>query len=217
MIGSRCSVWLICRLSRGVMVLSAALLVAGAAPARAQPVEVTPFGGFRVGGGFFETRTGAPLDPGAAPALGAVVDVPLQDGLQFEAAFSHQRADLHLAGTPFAPASRWRVSVEHFQAGGLQEFGFNRRARPFLTGVLGLTRYASGADSEIRFLVGAGGGVKLYPSRNVGVRLDGRVFATLIDADGTGLACGSNGCLIALHVNMAWQTEFSAGLIFRFP
>jgi hypothetical protein len=187
------------------------------APAWAQGIEVAPFGGFRVGGGFFETRTGEPLDPGAAPALGAIVDVPLSPDLQFEAAFSHQRADLFVANAAGGPLLRWRVSVEHFQAGGLQEFGPHPRVRPFLTGVLGLTRYATAGDNEIRFLAGAGGGVKLFPSTRVGVRLDGRVFATLIDADGTGLACGSGGCLIALHVNMAWQTEFSAGLVIRLP
>jgi hypothetical protein len=49
------------------------------------------------------------------------------------------------------------------QAGGLQEFS-GGRVRPFLTGVLGLTRYAAeGANSEIRFTAGAGGGVKLFP------------------------------------------------------
>ena len=102
----------------------------------------------------------------------------------------------------------------HWQVGGLQEFG-PWRARPFLTGTLGLTRYGTSADSEIRFSVGAGGGVKLFPWSRLGVRLDGRVFATILDADGTALACGGGACFVALHVNAAWQAEFTAGLLVR--
>lgn len=197
----------------GRVAVAVGLLVAlQAVSLTAQSVEVAPFAGFRVGGGFFETSTGRPLDPGAAPAAGIAADVPIAEGLHFEAAFSRQRADVFVAGTASLPSSRWRIVVDQYQAGGLQEFGRDPRIRPFLTGVLGLTRYAAGGDSRVRFAAGAGGGVKLFPSARVGVRLDGRVFATLIDADGTGLACGSGGCLIALHVHAAWQAEFTAGL-----
>jgi hypothetical protein len=200
----------------GRVSLAIALFVTiGSVRLGAQGVEVTPFGGFRVGGGFVETNGGRPLDTGAAPAAGIAVDVPLANGLQFEAAFSRQRADLLLSGQPATAPSRWRVVIDHFQAGGLQEFMAQRPVRPFLSGVLGLTRYASGDEDPVRFVAGAGGGVKLFPSSRLGVRLDGRVFATLIDADGTGLACGSRGCLVALHVNVAWQAEFTAGLAIR--
>jgi len=89
------------------------------------------------------------------------------------------------------------------------------RARPFLTGTLGLTRYGTSADSEVRFSAGAGGGVKLFPWSRLGVRLDGRVFAAILDAEGTALACGSGTCFLALHVNAAWQAEFTAGLLVR--
>src|SRR5262245_45954144 len=183
----------------GVTCLSSALATGAASPAAAQPAEITPLGGFRVGGGFFETSTGRPIDPGAAPAVGVAVDIPLSGGLQFEAAFSHERADLSVVHPPSTIPARLRVVADHYQAGGLQEFGSNPRARPFLTGVLGLTRYASEGDNQVRFLVGAGGGIKLFSSPRVGVRLDGRVFTTIIDANGTGLACGAGtGCLIAL-------------------
>jgi hypothetical protein len=84
-----------------------------------------------------------------------------------------------------------------------------------VTGVLGLTRYADDFDSEVRFTAGAGGGVKLFPTPHIGVRLDGRVFATFLDVGGTSLACINQTCLIRLRVNMAWQAEFTAGLVVR--
>jgi hypothetical protein len=66
----------------------------------------------------------------------------------------------------------------------------------------------------MRFMVAAGGGVKIFPVPHLGVRLDGRVFATFLDASGTVVAC-ANACLAHLHVSIAWQAEFTAGLVVR--
>jgi hypothetical protein len=96
----------------------------------------------------------------------------------------------------------------------LQEFA-GGRLRPFVTGVLGLTRYAADGDSEVRFAVSAGGGVKLFPLSHIGLRLDGRVYATLIDADARFLACSPATCITALRVDVVWQAEFTAGVVFR--
>jgi hypothetical protein len=183
---------------------------------RAQSVEVAPYGGYRFGSDLFEVVAGRPLDMDGAPAVGLVFDVPLAAGLQVEGMFSHQQAFAEFPLQPLSPPTRWRISVDHWQGGGLQEFT-GGRVRPFLTGTFGLTRYAAADDNEIRFTIGTGGGVKLFPTSRLGVRLDGRVFATFLDANGTGVVCGGRGaCLLALHVNVAWQTEFTAGLIFRF-
>src|SRR5262245_51139013 len=116
------------------------VIVASAAPARAQAIELTPFGRFRSGGRFLETITGQPVELERAPAVGVIVNVPRARGTQIEGAFSHQKADLFVAGQPLAAPSRLRLTVDHWQAGGLQEFGTGQRARPFLTGILGLTR-----------------------------------------------------------------------------
>jgi hypothetical protein len=186
---------------RHLAILSSALLLTGASTVDAQGVEIAPIVGLRAGGAVFTTVTGARLDHDT-PALGAIVDVPLDGGLQVEAAFSHQ----HSAD----------VTTDHWQIGGLQEF-LPGRARPFLTGVLGLTRYGIGGSNEVRFLVGAGGGVKLFPASRVGIRVDGRLFATFLDAEGTAIVCGGGPCFIRLHVHVAWQGEFTAGLVVRLP
>ena len=91
---------------------------------------------------------------------------------------------------PLNPSTRWNASVAHAQAGGLQELT-NGRVRPFFTGVLGLTRYAAEGDSEVRFAVGAGGGVKFFPVSHVGLRLDGRVYTTIVDADARSSLCAA--------------------------
>ena len=184
--------------------------------ALAQAFEISPFGGYRFGGDPFEVVAGRALDIDYAPALGLTIDFPLPGGMQIEGFFSHQRASVPAAiGGPLGAPARIGIAIDHWQVGGLQEFGPSWRARPFLTGTLGLTRYGTSADSEVRFSVGAGGGVKLFPASRLGVRLDGRVFATILDAEGTALACGSGTCFLALHVNAAWQAEFTAGLLVR--
>jgi hypothetical protein len=183
--------------------------------ASAQTIELSPFGGYRFGGDLFERVTGQPVDLDGAPVVGGVVNVAMNDGLWFEGLFTHQRASFTVPASSVAPATRWHITVDHWLAGGLQEFG-EGRARPFLTGLLGLTHYAAADDHEIRFVVSAGGGVKLRPTRHFGVRLDGRVLTTFVDADGRAIACTPGFCLFGFNVDVVWQAEFSAGVIVAF-
>jgi hypothetical protein len=201
--GCRQSTWLV-----------AAFLIAATAPARAQGLEVAPIGGYRFSNDLFETAAGGRVDSDGAPALGFVFDVPMSGGMQFEGLVSHQGGTVTVNTAPYGVPARVAVAVDHFQAGGLQEFA-GRQVRPFLTGVLGLTRYAADGDNEVRFTIGAGGGAKLFPHPRLGLRLDGRVFATFVEANATALACGNGNCLFAFHVDIAWQAEFTAGVVVR--
>jgi hypothetical protein len=178
--------------------------LAAGIPLHAQSVEVMPFGGYRFGGDFFELIAGRPVDLDGAPAVGLVVNVPLSNGMQVEAMATHQKARIVLPATSFNPATRWNIAVDHVQGGGLQEFS-DGSVRPFLTGMLGLTRYATEGDSEFRFTLGAGGGVNLFPAQHLGFRLDGRVYTTFVDADARLLACSPGTCVAALNVEMVWQ------------
>jgi hypothetical protein len=184
---------------------------------RAQTVEVTPLFGYRFGGEFFERITGQPVDLDGTRTVGGLVNVKLgNDGLFAEALFTHQEARLTFPGGLFTPGPDWQITVDHWMGGGLQEFWHRRRARPFLTGLLGLTRYAARDDNEIRFAVAAGGGVKLMPVSHVGIRLDGRLFTTFADLNGRALACTPGFCIFAFDADIVWQAEFSAGLVVAF-
>ena len=189
-------------------------LVSVAAPLRAQGVEVMPFGGYRFGGDFFELVAEHPVDLDGSPALGFVLNVPLWDGLQVEALVTRQSAHVSIPATPLAAATRWNVTIDHMQAGGLREFS-SGRVRPFLTGLLGLTHYAAEGNSELRFTTGAGGGVKLFPVSQFGLRLDGRLYATFVDANMRFLACRVGTCITAINTDVVWQAEFTAGLVVR--
>ena len=192
----------------------AACLCAWAEGSSAQGFEVTPIGGYRFGGDFFELLTQRPLDLDGAPAVGVVVDVPTKNGFQVEGLFSHQAAHVFVPAFPLTTPVRWDMSVDHWQAGGLQEFD-SGRARPFLVGSLGLTRYATAGDSEIRFSFSAAGGVKLFPTERIGVRLTAQSYTTVVDAATQVFACTPGRCLVGFNAAFVWQMEFTAGLIVR--
>lgn len=204
------------RLPIGTTVLFG-LLLSLAAPAAAQPpdrVEVSVFGGYRFGGDFYEIASGRPVDNDGATSFGVAVNIPLTLDTQIEALITHQQARF-VAPALGSPDARFRVTVDHYQVGGLTELG-GVRARPFLTGLIGLTRYEASGDHELRLSGSVGGGVKLFPSPRAGVRLDGRVFATLVDADFDALACGAGLCFGSVNAWVVWQAEFTTALIVRF-
>ena len=202
----------ICRLSR---IAVAMWLLGCPASSDAQTVELTPFYGYRVGGEFFEIISGQPVDLDGTTAVGGVLNVKFDNtGMFVEALYTHQQARFTTAGGAFVPSADWRITVDHYMGGGTQEFRLGHRVRPFVTGLLGLTRYAAEGDDEIRFTIGVGGGVKLMPTPRFGLRLDGRVFATFADFDSEAFACATpRGCVIALDANVVWQAEFSVGLV----
>src|SRR5512138_1812539 len=91
-------------IANGVTRLCAMMIAASvlaAAPVWAQGIEIAPFGGYRFGGDFFELLTLQPIDLDGAPAIGLVVDVPLNRDLQFEALFTHQHAHIIVPTAPF--------------------------------------------------------------------------------------------------------------------
>jgi hypothetical protein len=179
-------------------------------------VEVAAFGGYRFGGEFYEIASGRPVDTDGAPSFGVVLNIPFTRETQIEALVTHQQARFTVPPAGGGERASLRVTVDHYQVGGLTELG-SGRARPFLTGLLGLTRYEASGDHEIRISGSAGGGVKLFPTPRVGLRLDGRVFATLVDADADALVCSPGvGCVGSIDTWLVWQAEFTAGVVFRF-
>jgi hypothetical protein len=200
---------------RTALAIVAWLVIPGAA-VHAQTIEVTPFGGYRLGGDFFELLAAHPVDRDGALTLGAAVDFPLSNGFHVEGVFTHERADFFIPTGLASPPARWDATIDHWLGGGLQELD-GGRVRPFLTGLIGFTRYAAAGDSEIRFAAAAGGGVKVFQGSPIGLRLDGRVFATLVDAGGSASVCAAGRCFVALHLEMVWQAEFTTGIVFSFP
>ena len=96
------------------------------------------------------------------------------------------------------------------------------RARPFIALTIGASRFdpTPGDYSSKTFLSGSfGGGWKIGLGDNFALRLEGRVYTTLVD-DNNSLFCessgGSGSCLIVLDGKLFNQWEARAGLTVRF-
>jgi hypothetical protein len=183
----------------------------------AQGVEVTPIVGYGVGSNFVETLIGTFVDRDGAPTVGGSMEVPIgHDGLFLEILYTHQQAGVDAVTTTGVP-NRLRASADYLHGGGTQELSIGSSiARPFLTGTVGLTRFAAGGNSEVRFSIGAGGGVKLLANRHFGARLEGRLFATIDDGGASTVACAPGRCLVRLNLSVIWQATFTSGLVFAF-
>lgn len=206
-----------CVPSAVLAVIAAAAVALLPRPASAQRVEITPFGGYRVGASIGQVNGRAVIDDDGGPSAGVVVDVvfgALEDGLKVEGVFSRQTAELALQGSIFDPPDFVRVEVDQIHVGGIRDLS-DGRVRPFLAGLLGITRYAVPGDAEVRFAVGVGTGLKLYATRHLGIRLDARGYMTVTSLSGAGV-CGGYGCAVAFSASPAFQGDLTAGLLVGF-
>jgi hypothetical protein len=187
-------------------------------PVAGQGVEISPVIGYGFGSDLVETLVGTPIDRDGSSTFGGSMDVPIgNQGLFLEILYTHSQALFDATATTGAPL-RLRASVDYWHVGGIQELdvGAGSIARPFLTGTVGLTRFAGAGDSEVRFSVAAGGGVKLLANRHFGARLEGRVFATFDDGSLTSAVCTTGRCLVRLNLSVDWQASLTSGLVFAF-
>jgi opacity protein-like surface antigen len=191
--------------------LAAALLL-GAAPARAQSVQITPFVGYAFGGSVRDTVLEESRSFDAALDYGGTLSFPISESWRFELLYSRQ--ETKLAGG-LGPS--FDVTIERY-LGGFQEEKGDERVRWFGTVWFGATRFIPGLggfDSETKFGAGVGLGVKTFPVKNVGLRLEARGFYTLVKGEG-GAFCANGTCLFAFSGTGLWQGDVSAGLILAF-
>jgi hypothetical protein len=197
-------------------------VLAQAVPAAAQTVEVAPFVGYRFGGGLVADRA-TPYDPAiyrdfdlaASASYGVVVDVAAGRRLKIEALASQRRARIEAPGF-FGPKGPTMV-VDQFLVGVQRPFVY-APVRPFLSGLLGFTRYhpdVEGAGSETRFGLALGGGVTLDLGRHYGVRADVRA-STQFGGSGAGFSCGFGGCGFGLGGWGSWDGEVAGAFVFVF-
>lgn len=180
-------------------------------------VELTPFAGFRFGGGFTDNTTDADLDVDEGESLGLILDVRATPETQYELFYSFQKTELQgnglLGGDPL-----FDLDIHYLHLGGTYLFP-GERVVPFVGGGLGLTYFSPdgpGLDSEVYFSLSLGGGAKIPISKRVGLRLEGRGFLTILP-DSSDLFCVSSGgaaCAVRVQGDVFGQVELLAGISF---
>jgi hypothetical protein len=183
--------------------------------------ELTPYAAFRFGGEF-EERDGNgnfAFDERSAEGLIFGFRGAAQDG-QWEALYAHQQTRVETAAGAGGDREL-ELDVDYLHFGGAYRFA-GTSIRPFVSATAGAAHFSPrlpGFGSET-FLSGSlGGGVQLRADKRVGVRLEGRLFATFLGHDADIFCHASsvtNTCAIAVASSPLIQWEAGAGLVFRF-
>jgi len=203
-----------------LFLLLAALSALFPTPGRADwGVALTPFAGYRFGGGFTDNATGLDLDVDEGGSFGLIIDVKASQDTEYELFYSVQKTTLQGEGL-FAGEPLFDLDIHYLHLGGTYLFP-GERVRPFIGGGLGLTYFSPdgpGLDSEIDFSFSLGGGVKIPISKRVGLRFEGRGFLTILP-DNTEIFCVSSGgasCAVRVQGDVFGQVELLAGISFGF-
>jgi hypothetical protein len=209
-----------------------ALASAGTLAAQSQHIEITPQMGYRLEGDaqFADSRLGIPervhegeVDEGDVQGL--TVSFPVNRRFQIELLGRRQetelRGDSGLFGVPNRLAG---LEITHVHAGIAAQWG-DGQVQPFAAFSLGVAQLdidLPGADTEDRFSASMGGGVKIYFTDHIGLRLEGRGFWTGLDDNGSNTCSGRNCSCDRFGDCTGWddsgisQLEGTVGLIVAF-
>jgi hypothetical protein len=206
----------------------AVLAAAAAAPGIASSQEkaagtprpessVTLYAGHRFGGGVTDVATNAarPFSEGTAYSMALDFGQKQSADRQWQLFLSRRSSALEGSGGPGGTDIPLHITYLH--VGGTyfrEELGRG----VYGVGGVGLTELSpqqSGLDSEIRFSGNFGAGYMIPVGKHVGLRLEGRVYLTLLNAAGGHLFC-SGTCSAQAKGTFFTQAELMAGVSARF-
>lgn len=207
------------KILRPLVLLLAAASLPAAALAQGK-FEITPTAGYRLSGKIatFDERDDrfedTDLEVEESNFYGAVVDIPLGQNWSLELLANRQKSSFVLDEGLFEPEERLGdVEIGYYHVGLLYQWG-RGQVNPFVTAAVGLARIepeARNLEGDDHFSGSLGGGVKVYFSRNVGLRLEGRGYWTSFES-GIGDDDGFNRRR-RRNEEALYQGEASAGLI----
>jgi opacity protein-like surface antigen len=154
--------------------------------------------------------------------LGLLVNRHVEVGFLFD----QQSTKLEIGGTRTVEVGD--LSVRNYHGYGAYNFGDSgATVRPYVLGGLGATEFGSVAvnsggvkhdiGGQTKFSTTWAAGVKVFPSRNFGIRLEGRWTPTYIKSDAAGWWCDPLwGCYVVSSAQYSNQIELSGGFTLRF-
>ena len=197
-----------------LITLSILLLNLSVTSTLAADFEFIPFVGHRFGGSLERLDTEETTDLDAANSWGFILGRTATDSTRYELLYSRQESGL---ADSTDPNNAFGLEVHYLHLGGSVDITRDRFT-PFVSGGLGLTHLSPagyGLDDETRFSLSLGGGLKWYPTRSLGLRLEVRGYGTVSDGSGS-LFCDNANCNLRFSGNLMPQFETNLGLIFRF-
>jgi Outer membrane protein beta-barrel domain len=206
------------------LVLCLAVYLSATATARSDPgrFEITPYGAYSFGGSFSDTETDASVRATDSPNFGLIFNFRESAYTQWEILYSRQNTEVEAAGLPTI-SEPLEMDLHYLQAGGTYQ-GEGNSVRPYLAATVGAAFFdvrTDGFNSDTFFSFSIGPGLQIRPNDRLGIRLEARVFGTLVRSDSR-LFCVSNpgggtaGCAITITGEVFWQMQAMAGVVFRF-
>lgn len=198
----------------GLSILAFASLASAASGKWDTTVEITPFGGYGFGGELDVVDSNDSLKIEEDSLYGFIVDFGGTPQAQYEFFFSHQATKITSSSGTVPPETLTDLDISYAHIGGVLNFG-EKRVRPFFGGGLGLTHFnVENYSDDTKFSISLAGGVKLFLTPNIGLRLEARGLATLVN--NTTWIYGGNGAAIGVSGDILTQGQLNAGLIIAF-
>jgi hypothetical protein len=183
--------------------------------------ELTPYAAYRFGGEFEEVDGERTFELREGNAQGLIFNIrAARANTQWEALYAHQQTQVETQAS-FNGGPLLDIDVDYLHFGGTYQFE-GENTRPFVALTAGVSHFEPGLpgfDGETYLSGSIGGGVQLRAQKRLGVRLEARAFASLVDSDGTLFCAGGasvNGCALNVNGTALFQWEAHAGLVFRF-
>lgn len=208
------------------MLVSLCAIAALRSPAYAQrkaQVEITPIAGWFFAGTL--SAVNGELELTNTGVYGGAIAVEVERGYQAEFQYSYAASEASFYPyTPYAPAVAQGkvadVSVHYFQIGGIRTLD-RGKVQPFGLFSLGATWFHPTSTTQgvkvedvWRFSIALGGGLKIWTSDKIAVRLQGRLLMPIYFA-GTSVYFGTGGAGAAVSGGIPiLQGDLSGGLTF---
>lgn len=202
---------------RKAFLFSLVVIVLAPAFAEAQRFEITPFAGYRFGGGFDDFDFGDNFDFEDTDSLGVVLSFGVSEGAFVELLYSTQETGLQEEAGFFGDRTLFDVTVDYWHVGGLYQWNIGQM-KPFVVATVGITEFdprPEALSSETRFSMGIGGGIKLMLGDHFGFRFEGRGFTTFVDSEDE-IFCDPSRCYGYTDTTFLWQVEARAGIVLAF-
>ena len=199
----------------GLILITVSILLPSIGLAQAK-VEITPYGGYMFGGKlrFYE----GDLKIENSGNYGLILDVEMAPDTKLEIFWSQMNTTAQFKpfyGYDYLQTDPFNMNVGYIQIGGVQEMDMDN-IRPFGVFTLGTTYFLpqEGTYQDAwKFSVTLGGGVKIWFSDRVGIRLHGRLMLPMFWG-GAGFTFGTGGAGLSMGAGTSMvQGEFAGGLI----
>ena len=198
-------------------VVGCLLAIGVTSTAQAQGFGLTPFGGWRFGGGLVDLETGHDVSLDDTLVYGLIFSFPwnAKDRSRLELVWNHQDTTVGLTNVEIPVLD---LELDYLHIGGSVPFATPyKKVEALLSGGLGGTYMRPGLDgagSQLRFSLSLGGGLLFHVSDRVGIRLEARGWLTFTES-GAAVFC-SGGCVVAFSANGFGQVELTTGLQLSF-